>query len=226
MARTARDMLLTLLAITLAGPTLAHALAQDSGDDGPRGVPSLQELLGLDDETDAPDRSGDDAPTAADAELERALSPGEAGDRFEQAVSLMDLAAARLGGARDAGLQTQRVQADILAKLDQVIASAREQQGSPSGGASGSSASSGAQQGAQQSSAQSNAAGDGNQAGLPSDDTTADPRGLAAPDASSWGALPERVRDALTQGLADRYSTLYERMTREYYLRLAEEGSR
>ena len=40
-----------------------------------------------------------------------------------------------------------------------------------------------------------------------------------------WGNLPPRVRDQLLQGRSDKYSSHYERLTREYYRRLAEEGS-
>jgi hypothetical protein len=43
---------------------------------------------------------------------------------------------------------------------------------------------------------------------------------------AAWGALPERLRDALTQGLSDRYSSLYEGATESYYRRLAEEDPR
>lgn len=219
-------MVRTIAMLVLLAGLVPAVHAQDA-EEPAGGVPSLDELLGLDEGDDDAAAEPDAGPSVEDAELEDALSPGESGDRLEQAAALMDLAAGRLGDGRDPGLQTQRVQADILAKLDQVISSAREQQSqNSSSGGSSSSSSSGAQQGTQQSSAQSNAAGDGNTPGLPSADTTADPRGLVAPDAASWGALPDRVRDALTQGLADRYSTLYERMTREYYLRLAEEGSR
>ena len=42
---------------------------------------------------------------------------------------------------------------------------------------------------------------------------------------SEWGALPERVRDMLLQGREEKFSSLYEQLTREYYRRLAEEGS-
>ena len=38
--------------------------------------------------------------------------------------------------------------------------------------------------------------------------------------------LPERVRELVLQGRRDRVSTIYERLTREYYRRLAEEASR
>jgi vacuolar-type H+-ATPase subunit E/Vma4 len=36
----------------------------------------------------------------------------------------------------------------------------------------------------------------------------------------------ERVRELVLQGRRDRVSTIYERLTREYYRRLAEEASR
>ena len=41
-----------------------------------------------------------------------------------------------------------------------------------------------------------------------------------------WGKLPERVRELVLQGRRDRVSSIYERLTREYYRRLAEEASR
>ena len=40
-----------------------------------------------------------------------------------------------------------------------------------------------------------------------------------------WGSLPERYRDELLQGRKEKYSSMYERLTREYYERLAEQGS-
>ena len=46
-----------------------------------------------------------------------------------------------------------------------------------------------------------------------------------AEEGEEWGALPERVRDMLLQGRRERFSSLYERLTRAYYRRLAEEGS-
>ena len=41
---------------------------------------------------------------------------------------------------------------------------------------------------------------------------------------AAWGALPDRLRGALLQGVADQYSALYERLTERYYQRLAEEA--
>ena len=42
---------------------------------------------------------------------------------------------------------------------------------------------------------------------------------------TEWGSLPQRIRDMLLQGRKEKFSSLYERLTREYYRRLAEEGS-
>ena len=42
---------------------------------------------------------------------------------------------------------------------------------------------------------------------------------------TEWGNLPERVRDMLLQGSKEKFSSLYKQLTREYYRRLAEEGS-
>ncbi|MEO1513037.1 MAG: hypothetical protein AAFU70_13275, partial [Planctomycetota bacterium] len=44
----------------------------------------------------------------------------------------------------------------------------------------------------------------------------------AVADAARWGALPERLRGALRQGYGERFSSLYEQLTRRYYQRLAE----
>jgi len=41
-----------------------------------------------------------------------------------------------------------------------------------------------------------------------------------------WGTLPPRIRDLVQQGRRDRVSSLYLRLTEEYYRRMAEEASR
>jgi hypothetical protein len=42
---------------------------------------------------------------------------------------------------------------------------------------------------------------------------------------SEWGSLPQRVRDMLLQGRNEKFSSLYEKLTGEYYRRLAEGDS-
>ena len=89
-------------------------------------IPSLDDLLGLE----------SDATTDANrAALNRKLNAQEAGEQFQQAVELMGDAAQRLAGG-DMGLQTQRVQEDILRKLDQIIEAAQQQSSSSSSSSS------------------------------------------------------------------------------------------
>jgi hypothetical protein len=206
-------MLLPLLAAAcLAMP--AHAQTTQPTD-GPS-LPTLDDLLGI-----ADGESGE----LGDEALERKLSAQEAGERFEQAVVLMGDAAGRISGSGDLGLQTQRIQEDILRKLDQVIEAAQQQQ---SGGGSSSSSSSQQQQQQQQpnQSSQGQAAqqpgGEPGEDNMPGASTDAQLNTGVAPDGVTWGNLPQRERDAVSQGVNDRYSALYRRLTELYYRRLAE----
>lgn len=183
--------------------------------DGPERVPSLDELLGLEEETEAPDTSG----------LDEALSPKQAGEAFTQAVGLMGQAADRIDGSQDAGLTTQRMQEEIIRKLDQIIESAQQNQNS-SGSSSSSSSSSQQQQQPNQQSQQQDSPNSGD--GEPTDSSM--PGGsneVGANDLSNgvarWGNLPDRLRDALSQGLDEPYSQLYRTLTERYYKALAEE---
>ena len=38
-----------------------------------------------------------------------------------------------------------------------------------------------------------------------------------------WGTLPARIRELLQQGRKDTYSNVYEKLTGEYYRRIAEQ---
>ena len=57
---------------------------------------------------------------------------------------------------------------------------------------------------------------------MPSDSTDADASAELLAEGADWGALPERTRDALLEGLSDSFSSLYRRLTEAYYRRLAE----
>lgn len=183
--------------------------------------PTLDELLGL------PRASGDDGAASQDAALKRALGAEDQGEPFEQAVALMQDVVARLNQESDAGLETQRLQQDILTKLDALIDAAQQnqqnqRQRSRSRQQQEQQQSQQMQQQSQQAQqqAQTNQAGDPN---VPRQDGSL--RAPPAGSAASWGNLPEHVRNALTQGRSDRFSSLYQQLTERYYRRLAEDRS-
>lgn len=225
---------------------LALALAQPvAGTDVPPArarvvLPSLDELLGLESEPGAESARGADQPTILPLDpdreaLDRQLSAGEMSEALEQAVELMDQTATRLSDSRDVGVTTQRLQEDILARLDAVIASAEEQNNSSSSSSSSSSSQQQQQQasqpGQQQQGGEQNSEGEPNQGENTTEGMAPGRRDGAltapvAPDGGVWGRLPPRVRDSLVQGSTDVFSSLYRRMTELYYKRLAEEERR
>ncbi len=216
-----------LLAIPCA--TLAQQGSDPKPDEQPPRQPEqtdplagLDEALGL---KPAEVRPGETLPLdPAQAELERRLTGTELADAFIQAAGLMDETATRLEMTGDTGLVTQRLQEDILRKLDQLIEAAKQQQQQRSSSKSASSSPSPPSQSRQQ----ANRAGDGENRGQVNpparQEGSLNPGG--AGDASTWGALPARVREALSQGQTGRFSALYRSLTEAYYRRLAEEAGR
>lgn len=198
------------------------------------GLGDLDDLLGVDDE-EAGDDDEDGAPAelpgepaAHEGELARKLSAQEANEAFVQAIAQMSEAASRLENARDAGLVTQRLQEEIIAKLDALIQSSNQQSSSSS-----SSSSQQQQQQQQQPQPQPQAQ---NQPGSTTDpkeqNTRQSPPEPMDPNlkqmlesaSTTWGALPERVRDMLMDGLESAFSANYKSMTEAYYRRLADEA--
>lgn len=203
-----------LIASALIAVPASLALPPLASDE-PNRVPTLDELLGLEAPEDTPDNT----------EIERALTAQEAGEAFSNAVVLMGDAADRIGASRDTGLTTQRMQEDIIRKLDQVIESAQNNQNSGSGSSSSSSSSSPQQQPNQQ---QQNSESPSDGSGEPDDSST--PPGSNEVGSNNlngarakWGNLPDRLRDALNQGLDEPYSKLYKTLTERYYKALAED---
>lgn len=213
--------------------------------------PSLDDLLGTSDGTkpvspsrERPSEGAADQPASTagvGAELERRLTAQEMGDAFEQAIRLMGDAANRLEGQRDVGLPTQRLQEDVLRKLDELIAQIEQNQQQQQSSSS-SSSSSKSQQDPSQSQQQSSknqkkpaSKGEKSQQQAQAGETS-DPQGSQAPGLqtgalrpalesapAAWGSLPARVRDMLLQGAGDKFSTTWEKATENYYRRLAEE---
>jgi hypothetical protein len=187
-------------------------------------LPSLDDLLGI--ETEGKPDEGD---PAQDAALERALSDEEVADAFRQAVTEMG-DVANLLEAGQPGARAQRLQEDIILKLEMLIDQAQRQQSSSS------SSSSQQQQQQQQQSPTRNqqraqqqqqqaSQGDNQGESLPPGGREGELGELIQASSASWGALPERVREALLQGTGDRFSSLYESLTEAYFRRLAEESS-
>lgn len=230
---------LAIAAVTLGGVALVQPIwAQDTPQppapeqtpptppkDDP--LPSLDDLLGL-----PRDRESGRRPPAQDpskAELERELSPVEAAEQFREAVDLMGQTATRLTEARDTGLQTQRLQDDIVRKLDMLIKAAEQQ--AQRTRRSSSRPSSGRPQGDQpnqpgQQQGERQQAGQGENRGeiMPPARQEGPLNPELAARGAAWGALPQRVRDALLQGTQDKFSAMYQRLTEEYYRKLAEES--
>lgn len=220
---------LTIALIMVVVPTVAWA----QGDQ-----PTLDELLKITPPVDPATQDSHPESRSApeiDPQVSRALSDSDPGDVFDQAVRQMGQAADRLGQHHDVGLKTQRLQQEVIEKLDQAIALARQQQSQK--GASGSSGSSGQtqqQQGGsasnaaqQQASGSQAAAGQGASPGgapIGGHDAADQARGSMQSNRTEWGNLPARLRDELQQGINERFSSMYREMTGAYYRRLAEEG--
>ncbi len=200
--------------------------------------PSLDDLLDLSPSEPIVDDGVPDQSNPADPDesinesVEQALSATDPADVFEQAVDEMGLVSRRLGRALDPGVQTQRMQESILRKLDQVIEAAQEQ--SSSGGGGGSGEPRDQDQGAQELAQQKPSAGSG-QAQAGGQQASSGAAGSGTPDTpdmqdtpieqlrKEWGVLPPRVREELSDGLRERFSPLYRRMTEAYYKALAEQ---
>jgi hypothetical protein len=188
-------------------------------------LPSLDDLLGLDEPAERP--ADAEAIDPVEAELDRELgSDGTIADNFVAAVELMRESAERLGASRDTGAVTQRIQSDVLRRLDQLIEQAKQQGGQSSPSSSSPSQSQQGQQPDQRAQQQPReATGQESTSTQPPAGQAAQP-GQSTANAAAWGALPARLRDALLQGSSEGYSSLYRAMTEAYYRRLAEESSR
>ena len=223
--------------VLFVGGALACALGFACVAFGQADQPSLDDLLNLSPDEPAPSQPVPENPDTQPGNenltesVSEAMTASDAADAFEQAVQEMDSVSRRLGRALDPGVETQRMQESILRKLDQVIKAAKEQ--SSGGGSSGQpreqdqGGESVAQQGqAQQQGGQPQP--DGQQASTGEAGVTT-PIKPETPDTAieqlrkEWGVLPPRVREELSDGLRERFSPLYRRMTEAYYKALAEQ---
>lgn len=201
---------------------------------------SLDDLLGVPGTESASASAEDAARREQEKRLEKSLNEASMSDLVQRAVDGMKSASERLSDAKDAGLGTQRIQEDVVKTLDRLLAEAQRQQKKSSSSSKSSKRSSkddpSEQNGQQQKQQQQRKRQQGSQPSQ-SNDSSDDARNGTRDDAVAetqelaesrieWGRLPERVRELVLQGRRDRVSTIYERLTREYYRRLAEEASR
>jgi hypothetical protein len=192
--------------------------------------PSLDDLLGL--EKDKTKKPGAPVADPTRTELERKLSMQEAEEQFKQAVVLMGETATRIKDGKDTGLATQRLQEDIIRKLDMIISAAEQQQQQQRQRRSQQRQQQQQQQdpGSKNQQQQKPAQEHGKDAAPDTIDPPAQQDANLRPGTAArgalWGNLPERVRQALSQGDADKYSSLYRKWTEAYYRRLAEEANK
>ncbi len=198
-------------------------------------APSLDELLNLDPSSEEAGQHPEDAAAerARREQLQRSLNEEKPSDAFEAAVQGMAAAADQLTLHHDPGIDTQRIQEDVLRRLDAVIQSARKKQQQQSSSSQSRSRS-------QPQQAQPRPASDQSQDGSRQQNAPAadgvplqppPPEGgpinsIIDESRSEWGSLPQRVREMIEQGMTDRVSPLYKRLTEAYYRRLAEESSK
>lgn len=225
-----------LLALGLAaGFATAQTPPADPSPPAPQGdpaqpppdepLPDLDDLLGL---PKGPPGKRPPAVDPAQVDLENRLTMAEAAEEFRQAVTLMGQTAERISVSRDTGLVTQRLQEDIVRKLDQLIKAAERQaqQTRRSRSSSSQNNNRNAQQQPDQQQGQQNEPGRGENRG----ETTPPARqeGPLNPElaarGANWGSLAPHVREALLQGWQDKVSEIYKRTTEAYYRKIAEEA--
>lgn len=144
MQTTMKRLIAAALATTLTGafalPAFAHTQEEPGAEPAIENQaenadePSIDELLGLDEDkpNEEPKPADPDAeePDETDPELTRdldkALTGKQAADQFAQAIEEMEEVAIRLSEESDPGIDTQRLQDEIILKLEQIIASAEK----------------------------------------------------------------------------------------------------
>jgi hypothetical protein len=172
------------------------------------------------------------------------LKASDLDDLASAAAESLSMVDELIGDRRDTGLETQRAQAEALANIDALLDAATRFQNGRQGSSSSSRASSSGKQsspgkpqpsgsqsaGASPSSASQagersgtrNAAGSGENLEPPPPEDAVASDGVLQEGRTEWGALPQRVREIMTQARRDRVSALYQEATEAYYRRLAE----
>ncbi len=203
----------------------------------PESEPTLDDLdalLGITDEStqQAPEESGEAAQDRVEkTELDRALTGREVRDQLVQAIQQMSETADRLAVLNDPGIATQRLQQEVITKLEQLIKEVEKQSKGKQGQQQqqqqqqqqSQQQQNQKQQSDQQQGTESESAGEGEN--TPPARQREELRSLLDAASASWGNLPAHYRDGLQQARDQYISELYERLTQAYYRKLAEEAT-
>ena len=212
----------------------------DTPDTEPE-APSLDELLGIEESDDAGDERGSDTDALTENErkkIDDRLNERELADAFSAAIKDMEVAARMLEESRSTGIDVQRLQKEIMSRLDAVINEATQQQQQQQ--------SSSSQQQQQQQQQQQSEQNQVPQQPSPSDQSESQqapsqqgeseeqlPPGRQESQFQAmfeesdveWGNLPERMRNLLRQGMRESVSRMYQNLTESYYRRIAEDAT-
>jgi len=218
--------------VLIAAPTFA----EDQAD------PSLDELLGLDEAPRTEPAPGDIVPDQFKSPEAVQPVPGHADpvDLLKDVVREMDQVTEHFEKNQDAGPIPQRKQKDIILKLEQLIAVAKQQSSSSSSSSSGSPQQGPPSrgQGSEQMAGQQSGQQPGEQRMQEANGSEAHPGGFSPGglgDAVSnnseleetgreWGNLRPRDRKELHEGLSEEFSPVYRNLTERFYERIAGEN--
>ena len=156
---------------------------------------------------------------------------GGANDVMVQIMDLMSDARDRLAGRLDPGEETQTVQKQIIARLDEAIQKAMQQRrrtsAPPSPGEAEKRTMPGEPKAGRNDQAEQNATGDSSpdaaQAGPTDAKTSEKLRGPLMESRRGWGHLPKRDREELLQGMNEEVIERYRSQIDQYYRALGEQ---
>ncbi len=236
-----------LSSVLLVGAFVQSASAQDAQEDPetpPAPPAALDELPGIEEKGESHEEAQAHEPEdlleeRREQALEDRLQERSLAENFAAAVGDMEVAANMLAEQKDPGLELQRLQEEIIKRLDSVIKEAEQQQQQSS--SSSSSQQQQQQQEQQQQQQVPNRPEQNQQDGEQSEQQQesqgqegeqqpparqeADLQAIFEESNVEWGTLPDRLREMIRQGLRESISRTYRRMTEEYYRKIAEEAS-
>ncbi|MAJ47614.1 MAG: hypothetical protein CBC35_10175 [Planctomycetes bacterium TMED75] len=247
--KRASSLMIFTSGLVLGSLALAGSLQDPEPDDDPpasvvpateQETPSLDELLGIEESEEAESESEPDVDALTENDrkkIDDRLNERELADSFSAAINDMAVAAQMLDESRSTGIDVQRLQKEIMSRLDAVIKEAAQQQQQQQQQSSSSQQQQQQQQSEQnqipqqpENSNQSESQQAPSQQGesneqLPPGRQEAQFQVLFEESDVEWGNLPDRMRNLLRQGMRESVSRMYRNLTESYYRRIAEDAS-